>query len=833
MGRGKEIHELETLIADPDVSIITIVGEPGLGKSRLSVEMGNLLADRFRDGVYFVSLAPLQSAEAVLPEIARTFQLPGIDGSEVEQRISGFLRAKEMLLILDNYEHVLDAAHISGDIVAESPSVKILATSRERLGLTNETVYRLSGLPVEAANGAGKTESGGAVELFLERARRAAAGSPHLEDLAGIERICRLLDGNPLAIEMASAWIHVMPPDAIAQEIESNLDLLSSKMRDVPLRHASIRAAIHYSLELLTDHEREVFERLAVFRGSFDRTAAKTILDADVDVLTTLVDKSLLTAVPGGRFEFHEMIRQYAAELLSGDQEMESAYNKKHAEYYGELVHNHTPSLMGGDQKLASDTIRAEMSNITRMWDWSAENHYYEAIDLALDGIWIFHFVYSYAKTGERLLRSAVESLKPLIPSENADLYQRCLVRWVSLLHRLRRKDEASQTIDEAHHLANLSKNDREIGLCFEMSAALSWPDRDVMQKHLITAEEAFRESGDIWSLARNLCFQADVASEQESSAATVPYYEKALELSRSIKDKLGESISLNGLAWDANWRLGKLDKAKDMRAEALRIREEYGEWASLNMLFGLQWDEFALGNLDQAEKHGLKGLRIARELGDQNYILAFLSTLSHTCRSTEKLNIAEEYGQDAYELAIQTEDAFWGAQASGSLARIAYFTGDTDTAIEWVEQTLKFWDSLDQTGIGYIPVVWWNIGLLALISAERGDFKGARERLAFILGPIVKNQKFHGVAMCARHYGEILFYEGELEQATEFLSFVCAYHGSWYEERKEALKLLDQLQKQISRRKYRKAFNKGKSRKLDDVISEMAKELGLEELVQ
>jgi len=524
----------------------------------------------------------------------------------------------------------------------------------------------------------------------------------------------------------------------------------------------------------------------------------------------------------------HELLRQYALELLAESQDGGMIHHKKHAVYYGSLVKEQTASLKGGEQQQASDLIRAEMNNISKMWDWSVRNGFYEAVDMALEGIWVYFCRFFYPEPGERMLRAAVESLRNNRSSENDGLYPRCLLRWVWLIRVLGKDEKIRQLVEEAMDLARESGNEYEVGLCFELRAALAWPDRDEMIKDLKKAEEAFLYTGDDWRRVFILLQFASIAMENEGYAAAAVFAEKARVLSRSIGDRISEAVSLMTLAWNASWTLGDLEKAKELRTEAHRLRQGFNKWVALGALFGLHWDEYALGNLDQAESHAVRVLEYARELGVKRSISMFQSNLCFTYMSGGKFEQAKECGHEAYELAMEIDDAYWGAQATAGLAWTAYELGDTDKAVQWAQRTLELWDSMDKTGIEYQPVAIGSIVLLAAISAQNGDFDRAREKLAYVLDITARRGHIDDIAACIVAYAEILFYEGKVEWALELLSFVNAYRGVWYETRMRAMRLSESLKSRLSQKQYQEAIERGKMRSMEATISELSEELGI-----
>ena len=281
--------------------MLTLTGAGGSGKTRLALHAAAEVADDSPDGVWFVSLAPVADPSLVGPTIAQVLGVPG--------EVAEYVRSKRLLLLLDNFEHLLDASTWLAELLAAAPEVRVLATSRERLGIAAEQEYVVPTLSMPEA-----------VQLFVERAQRLVPSFAADEHVAAI---AQRLDGLPLALELAASRVKVLAPSQIRERLGRNFTLLSGGGRDVPERQRTLRATLEWSLDLLDADERALFWRLGVFSRSFAVEAAEEVAGADIDALSSLVDKSLLRTLPGGRFFYLEPIRELALEQLraSGDQD--------------------------------------------------------------------------------------------------------------------------------------------------------------------------------------------------------------------------------------------------------------------------------------------------------------------------------------------------------------------------------------------------------------------------------------------------------------------------------------------------------------------------------
>ena len=341
IGRDEELAEIVNLLSTPACRLLTLLGPGGIGKTRLALETAQRMAENptFPNGVYYVALQPLSAPDFMLSTIADSLDFQFYSGVEPQQQVLDYLREKALLLVLDNVEHLLQSVGLLVEILRTAPGVRILATSRERLNLREEWVLELDGLAVPAEAKVEDLEAYSAVRLFLEQAQRVSVGFTTTdEQLSAIARICRLVEGMPLALELAASWVRAMSCKQIATEIEHSLDILETTARNVEPRHRTMRAALDQSWHLLNDAEREVFGKLAVFQGSFSREAAEQIAGATLRILSALVDKSMLRLDSQGRYDLHELLHQYAGEKLAETPEEYDAAQERHCTYYAAWI---------------------------------------------------------------------------------------------------------------------------------------------------------------------------------------------------------------------------------------------------------------------------------------------------------------------------------------------------------------------------------------------------------------------------------------------------------------------------------------------------------------
>ena len=377
IGREAELAILTGFISDPNIRLVTIIGPGGMGKTRLALAIAERMLEstQFPDGVFFVNLTPLSESNQILSALAEAlnFRLQGDDGRSSQEKILDYLQDKQFMLLFDNCEHVLDGMDLVTEILQTAPVVQILATSRERLQLRTEQVYLIEGLEYPDWEVSEDAAEYTAVRLFLQSAHR---NQPNFAlqdraDLTYLARICRLVAGMPLALELAAAWVDLLPLVEIAAGLQKGLDFLETDIRDMPERHRSIRAAINHSWEKLDERERDIFSRLSVFRGGFTREAAQAVARANLRGLGWLVNKSFLQySQATDRYQVHELMRQYGAEKLTDTESVRT----QHLEFFAAFAEKADAEMRGPEPDIWVKRVLADMDNFLTAMDWAEES---------------------------------------------------------------------------------------------------------------------------------------------------------------------------------------------------------------------------------------------------------------------------------------------------------------------------------------------------------------------------------------------------------------------------------------------------------------------------
>nr|MBA3416396.1 AAA family ATPase [Chloroflexia bacterium] len=430
VGREREIAGLRELLLQPEAPLVTLIGPGGVGKTRLAVRVAETLAADFPDGVAFVPLAAIRDPTLVLPAVAGALGVREAGDRSLADRLAAFLRDRASLVVLDNFEQVLAAAPRVAEMLAACPRLTILATSRAPLRISGERTRDVLplGLPgwTEASgqpSSLADLRSAEAVRLFVERAHAARSDFALTEaNTAAVAEICRRLDGLPLAIELAAARVSVLPPPALLARLRRRLPLLTGGARDVPQRLRTMRDAIGWSYDLLTEDEQERFRRLAGFAGGFTLEAAEAVAEggdeppagARIDVLEgigSLVDKSLLRWENGPdgepRYLLLETVREFGQERLAASDAAEIV-RCRHAMWCLTLAEQARPALLGPEQRRWSERLEAEHANLRARLAWLIETGAAAPALRLAEALWVFWFLRGHLREGEEWLERAL-----------------------------------------------------------------------------------------------------------------------------------------------------------------------------------------------------------------------------------------------------------------------------------------------------------------------------------------------------------------------------------------------------------------------------------------
>jgi predicted ATPase len=609
--------ELQMVLAQLEShALVTIVGPGGMGKTRLAVQALSETAHAFADGVAFIELAPINTTDLFIAALAQRLGLDLKQADDPGRWLLAYLAEKSLLLVLDNFEQLLDSVAFISAIRAQAPHVKLLITSRERLGLLGETVMELRGLPVSTPQTT-QNETEAAERLFVQVARTARPTfEPSDEDLSHIRHICELADGMPLAIELAAAWVTLLPVSFIADQVQQNLDWLTTSAGLTHSPQRSVRAVFDYFWNLLSAPEQQHLRQLSVFRGGFERDVAQQVAGASLFFLSALVDRAFLSRTGAGRYQLHELLQQYAAEQLRAHPEEVHAVHRRQAQAMLTLVEQDSLHALKPNQKEWHARLETELPNIRAALDWASQ-----ADDQALMLQLITHLEKFWDRRGLfaeacRWIQAALNLSNPALPQTQ-----------MKALNMAGRFNEYMGNFDVARkHLTAAMGLADELGDGVAKSLALSvLCVVSFREGNFETGVELGRQAvilakaeDDKPAIAFSLRCYALAFGAHGNKAEATELMKQSLSIARDLNDLNGIAANLNGIGIDLA-ALGQHELALQYLEEAMAFGQRLGDRGKVAInLLNLGWVSHLRGDQHTAIAYNRQALSIFQEIGGQ-----------------------------------------------------------------------------------------------------------------------------------------------------------------------------------------------------------------------
>jgi predicted ATPase/DNA-binding CsgD family transcriptional regulator len=722
IGREPEVMDVCTLIQRPDVRLVTLTGTGGIGKTRLGLEVGAELLPAFREGVYFVPLAAINDATLVIPTIAHTL---GLQHSYAERHqplaehmeyLKTFLQEKQSLLLLDNFEQILDAAPDIAELLSACPRLKILVTSRAVLHLAGEHEFPLP--PLALPEGTSplpmhELTQYAAIALFLQRAM---AIKPDFDmttvNVQTIAMICRRLDGLPLAIELAAARIKLLPPQALLQRLVHPLNVLTGGRQNAPERHQTLRNTISWSYHLLNTVEQQLFRRISVFVGSCSLEAIEALYSSYpdrtmlvLDGVSSLIDKSLLRQIEQGdepRIIMLETIREYALEMLEANGE-ERLSRHAHAVYYMTMAEKSERELVGPQQAVWLKRLEEEHDNLRSALVWLLQqdeetNEKQSRVEIALrlvGALRRFWQMHGHLNEGQAFTEKALSASEGIPVSTQARA--KALIAAGTLASIQNDYDRTKAYCGESLQLFRELGDQQGMALSLFLLSVVPMMKGDNVAARSLTEEALtlFREMGDKERIAWSLSTLGMLDTQEEKYASARAHYEESLAIHRKLSNKRGIAATLVRLAQLLFVSLGDQTALSSLLDEGLALYNELGEREGIANIHSLSAQlAFIQGDISNARAQIEKSILMYKEIGQRRALAESTAILARIVLSQGERAEARVLYDESQEIARELNHMWLIAACLEGRAGIAAEEGQ----LSWAVQLWGAADALRET---------------------------------------------------------------------------------------------------------------------------------------
>lgn len=692
VGREAEIALLVRRLADPACRLVTLTGPGGIGKTRLALQLAEALSETWINGAWF---APLSGASPgdLIEHLADAIGLSLRAGNIKSQLLNG-LRARELLLVLDNFEHLVESAGLLSDILQAAPDVKILVTSRERLDLKSEWVYALDGLALPPDTRIDPTGYA-AGQLFLQvTEHHQPVYRPIGAEADAILEICRMLGGLPLGIELAAARAHVLTCVATAAEIRRGSDDLATRQRDVPERQRSLRAVVESSVAALSPEERRIFESLGVFPRDFSTEAAAQIVGATPEQLAALVDKSLVRAA-GGRYDLHEVLQRFAAEALARQPDLHAELQGLHSGYFARWLQALTErAATPGDESAWMGTVAADFANLRSAWALASAQSRWPELNGLLEGVFRFMSVRGHYREGVDWfsLASLGVAPDPQATDERGRLTMRLSVARARFLLELGQAEAAVPLFETGRVYFERALEPRQLARCLNGlgTAARAMGQFERARGYCGAHLEVARTHGLRDEIASALNNLGVVVSDMSDYTEAIRLHRDCLALRRELGDRVGIASSLINLA-TALVDQGDDSHTAELLGEALAISREFNDARRTGaVLTNLGAAARRAGRLEEERAYYRQALAVHRESGHRLGVALALNNLGSVAA---RLNDTDEAHRSLRAALAESQAGHFDFVTLDALVWLALLTaraGDALAAVEWLAHPLN-----------------------------------------------------------------------------------------------------------------------------------------------
>ncbi|NTU75250.1 MAG: tetratricopeptide repeat protein, partial [Anaerolineaceae bacterium] len=752
IGRSDELVQIGDLLTESSVRLLSLIGPGGSGKTRLAVEAARDQQGQFVDGVWFVNLSGLDHPSQVPLAVAAALGINLKPLGTPEEQLCEYFRSRSMLLLLDNFEHLIPAAAWLAELLSCAAGMLLMVTSRQRLELVEEHIYHVPrlGLPTYPLSDPEQFRSFDALQMFIERlGMRNPALIVGPQTVSTVQEICQVVNGYPLGIELAASAAAIEGLENTLTGIKTNLTRLNSTLVNLPDRHRGLQASFNYSYNLLDASLQKLLAGLSVFRGGFDLAAAQYVCGATLQDLDRLSSASLIEKSLDGRWSLYELNHQFVYEVLVQDQQNRVVFETAHARYFRNFLVQQWPAICGADPLAGSKTVVTEIDNLRSAWAHMVAGCQIDALCEFVDLYFQMHDIFSWYQEAVDALSLSIESLSGCkgAPRILLALYNR--LGWFHLV--LSNTELAGKALSASQHWLETGDNLPETAFFHYYRSAYTnrLGDKEATRMHLNAALDIYHQLGDL----------------------------------------RGISMSSHRLAV-LNFRLGQVDKARQQAEESLQIARESGNQRLFILPLDLLGDIQAhYGNYDAAVTCLDECLQISRRLGDQYKTALELNNLGTIYFETGKLDQAHQSYLQCLDICNEIGDLSGAAIACGNLSEIATTQGDCVNAIRLALEGLKISRQIQST--------WDEVNCLAILAEAQVGSKQLSEARAHILEGVKLAIASENSTMINRFLlslGAIEAHQGRLALAADILNFLRQDPGTAHYYLKKAEEIISEF---------------------------------------
>lgn len=690
VGRNKDLARLSETLLNPDCRLLTLVGLGGSGKTRVALELARLEHSQFKDGVCFVPLAALSSSDAFLTSVAQALGLNLSPQLSEQEQLDAFLKDKELLLLLDNFEHLLSAGPALSDLLKKHAKLSCLVTSRERLKLKGEWLFDLEGLDYPRHLDdltRQELEAFDALHLFINSAKRVA---PRLvlsdSDLVLVAQIAQRVEGLPLALELAASWVKSMPIQQIVQQLNEGHDLLRSEELGLAKRHQNLNVILKQTWRSLSDEKKQTLTKFSIFQGGCSLEAAEAVTGAHFSILLSLVNESLLKRLANNRFDMHELLKQYSHAQLSKDASQAAQLKLRHSQFYYETLKHEDYSLTNLSKEKQAEFTQ-DLNNYKAAWQYFVEHANHEVLQDLSRPVFSYFFASGRLQEGWLLFKESTAQVK----LKDSNVLAALKLSEGRFAHKLGKSKEAQQAYEYGLNLSH-KHNSKTIASAYAYLGELHLEKGhyDQASSALEASHTHAQKQGDWRQMAYVNNLRGGAAKSQAQYELAKQAYTQSLEAFIELNDAMGQAIALNNLANVAEAQK-EYETAKTQYLNCLALFEAMSFLKGIAVVkSNLSIAYLKLNKLDQAKQYAQESLSLKESLKDHRGIVVSQINLNHIFLARKDFETAECYAVKAFKEAQKNAYIPLIIESASSLVELCQHAKDDELAQELKSSLLQ-----------------------------------------------------------------------------------------------------------------------------------------------